>query len=150
MPKNRKILAVASVGGHWIQLLRLIPLYEKYNTVFVSTRADFEETVSGPFYTISDFNRNNMKGFFKASVAIYKILKNERPDVVITTGAAPGLLSLIVARIFGIKTIWLDSIANVEELSMSGRIASKFCSRVYTQWPDLATEKIVYAGNVLS
>ncbi|TXH20801.1 MAG: oligosaccharide biosynthesis protein Alg14 [Chitinophagaceae bacterium] len=144
-----KIVAVASVGGHWIQLLRLQPLFEQHETVFVSTRPDFKNMVAQKFYSISDFNRDNMKGLFKAIGAIRKILKTEQPDVVITTGAAPGLLVLLLARLRGVRTIWLDSIANVEELSMSGKIAAKFCSRVYTQWPDLASGKIIYAGNVL-
>lgn len=145
-----KILAIASVGGHWIQLLRLKPLYDRHETIYVSTRADFRDMVEGKFYSISDFNRNNMKGLVKAFSSLMKIMRAEKPDVVITTGAAPGLLGLAVAKILGIKTIWLDSVANVEELSLSGRIASKFCSRVYTQWPDLAKGKIIYAGNVLS
>ncbi|HAO08236.1 MAG TPA: oligosaccharide biosynthesis protein Alg14 [Chryseobacterium sp.] len=144
-----KILAVASVGGHWVQLLRLMPLFNQHETVFVSTREDFKNMVDQEFYSISDFNRSNMQGLVKAFSTIRKILKTEKPDVVITTGAAPGLLVLFLAKLRGIKTIWLDSIANVEELSLSGKLASKFCSRVYTQWPDLATEKIIYAGNVL-
>lgn len=150
MNKKKKILAVASVGGHWIQLLRLKPLFDRNETVYVSTRPDFNSMIDGRFYAVSDFNRNNMKGLFKACRLLFEILKKEKPDVMITTGAAPGLLALMIGKLFGVKTIWLDSIANVEELSMSGRIASKFCSRVYTQWPDLAGAKIIYAGNVLS
>lgn len=145
-----KILAIASVGGHLIQLLCLKPFFDKHETVYISTRTDFESMVEGKFYSISDFNRNNMKGFFNSFIKLYWIIRKEKPNVLITTGAAPGLLSLFVGKLFGLKTIWLDSIANVEELSMSGRIASKFCSRVYTQWPDLAKGNIVYAGNVLS
>lgn len=144
-----KILAIASVGGHWIQLLRLKPLFDKNETVYVSTRQDFESMVDGRFYAISDFNRNDMKGLIKSFYKMCSIVRKESPDVMITTGAAPGLLALIVGKLYGLKTVWIDSIANVEELSLSGRIASKFCSRVYTQWPDLAKGKVVYAGNVI-
>lgn len=148
---KKKIIAISSVGGHWIELLRLQPLFSEHHTLYVSTRPDFNTMVPGSlFYSISDFNRNNMRGVFAAMYSLCEIMRKEKPDVVISTGAAPGLLALIVARLFGKKTIWLDSIANVEELSMSGRIASKFCSRVYTQWPDLAKGRIVYAGNILS
>lgn len=148
---KKKIIAISSVGGHWIELLRLQPLFAEHNTLYVSTRPDFNSMVSGSlFYSISDFNRNNMRGLFAAMHSLYVIMRREKPDVVISTGAAPGLLALFVATLFGKKTIWLDSIANVEELSMSGRIAAKFCSRVYTQWPELAKGKIIYAGNILS
>ncbi len=148
---KKKIIAISSVGGHWVELLRLQPLFAAHNTLYVSTRADFNTMVPGSaFYSIADFNRNNMRGVFNALHSLWLIMRKEKPDVVISTGAAPGLMGLMVAKCFGIKTIWLDSIANVEELSLSGKIASKFCSRVYTQWPELAVGKIIYAGNVLS
>jgi len=119
--------------------------------MYVSTRPEFASTVEeNRFDTIPDFNRSNMHNIFLAIMKLYKIIRREKPDFVITTGAAPGLLALIIANALGAKTIWLDSVANVEKLSMSGRIASRFCSRVYTQWPDLAKGKIIYAGNVLS
>lgn len=146
-----KIVAVSSVGGHWVQLLRLQPLFVQHETMYVSTRPEFASTVEeNRFDTIPDFNRSNMHNIFLAIMKLYKIIRREKPDFVITTGAAPGLLALIIANALGAKTIWLDSVANVEKLSMSGRIASRFCSRVYTQWPDLAKGKIIYAGNVLS
>ncbi|MDE5594558.1 MAG: hypothetical protein K2I89_03170 [Muribaculaceae bacterium] len=69
---------------------------------------------------------------------------------VISTGAAPGFAALMAARVCGVKTIWIDSIANVQRLSASGRIARMFVSRIYTQWPALADEKVIYAGNVLN
>ena len=102
------------------------------------------------FDSIPDFNRSNMRNVFYAIAKLFKIIRREKPEIVLTTGAAPGLVALIIAKLLGVITVWLDSIANVEELSMSGRIASKFCSRVYTQWPDLAKGNILYSGNVLS
>jgi len=82
--------------------------------------------------------------FFQA----IKIFRKEKPNAVITTGAAPGLITLFAAKLFGIKTFWIDSVANVQCLSLSGRIASKFVTQTYTQWSDLATDKILYAGNI--
>lgn len=79
--------------------------------------------------------------------SIYIICK-EKPSIVITTGAAPGLVCLFAAKICGIRTVWIDSIANVEHISFSGRIASKFASRIYTQWPSLAGNKVIFAGNI--
>jgi UDP-N-acetylglucosamine:LPS N-acetylglucosamine transferase len=69
--------------------------------------------------------------------------------VIVTTGAAPGLFGIFIGKVLGVKTIWIDSIANVEKLSLSGKIASRMADRVYTQWEHLATPKIIYAGNIL-
>jgi hypothetical protein len=45
--------------------------------------------------------------------------------------------------------VWIDSIANVEQLSLSGKLAARVAGRTYTQWPHLATGAILYNGNVL-
>lgn len=146
-----KIIAIASVGGHWIQLLRLKHAFDGHDLQFISTKQSFSDTVPGHvFHAIPDANRNGKMGILKAFREVYKVMRKVKPDVVITTGAAPGLMGLAAGKLVGAKTIWVDSIANVEKLSLSGQIALKFADRVYTQWPDLATSKIIYAGNILS
>ncbi|WP_353720810.1 glycosyltransferase [Dyadobacter sp. 676] len=146
-----KVIAIASVGGHWVQLLRLRPAFEGSELIFVSTKPDFAKMVEGSkFYAVADASRWDKMKLIKSFFDVFSIIRKEKPDVVITTGAAPGLMGLISARILGKRTIWVDSIANVEELSMSGKIASKFASRTYTQWPQLATDKVLFAGNILS
>ena len=146
----KKVMAVASIGGHWIQLLRIArPMEEHYEMVYVSTHPKCATMVEGQkFYQTADFSRTDawklIPSFFKA----LKTIVQEKPDAIITTGAAPGLVYLLAGKLLGRKTIWIDSIANAEHLSASGRMASKFASRIYTQWKDLAVGKIQYAGNV--
>lgn len=79
---------------------------------------------------------------------ILGILLKERPAAIVTTGAAPGLLTIILGRMTGIKTIWVDSVANVQTMSACGKLARKFATHVYTQWPGLATAQVHYAGNI--
>ena len=146
----KKIIAVASIGGHWIQLLRIAqPMAEHYEMVYVSTHPKCATMVEGQkFFQTADFSRSDawklIPSFFKA----IKTIRQEKPDAIITTGAAPGLVYLLAGKLLGRKTIWIDSIANAEHLSASGRMASRFASRTYTQWKDLAVGKIQYAGNV--
>jgi hypothetical protein len=73
-----------------------------------------------------------------------------RPDVVISTGAAPGFLALRLGRLLGARTIWVDSVANGEELSMSGKLAGRYADLWLTQWEHLAHEGgPQFRGNVL-
>ena len=147
---KKKVMAIASIGGHWIQLLRIArPMEEHYSMIYVSTHPKCATMVEGErFCQTADFSRSDawklIPSFFKAVRLIWK----EKPDAIITTGAAPGMAFLFVGWLLGKKTIWIDSIANAEHLSASGRIASKFASRTYTQWKDLAVGKIQYTGNV--
>jgi UDP-N-acetylglucosamine:LPS N-acetylglucosamine transferase len=151
MENKVKLLAVASIGGHWIQLLRIInPNNAEVSVTYLSTHPKCEVMVEGQkFYTISDFSRWNFYKLIPAFFRALKIIQKERPTIVVSTGAAPGLVVLLAAKFLGKKTVWIDSIANVQHLSLSGNIASKFVSQTFTQWESLKTPKILYAGNVL-
>lgn len=147
----KKVLAIASVGGHWIQLLRLKNALIDTEVIFMSTKESFASMVPNyKFYAVTDSNRWNKLKLIQTFFEVFRIILKERPQVIITTGAAPGLMGIIIGRFLGCRTIWVDSIANVETLSMSGKIAKKFATRVYTQWPDLAKSDIHFYGNVLS
>lgn len=68
------------------------------------------------------------------------ILLAVRPDVIVTTGAAPGYFAIRLGRMLGARTIWLDSVANVEQLSLSGQRIGRHADLWLTQWPHLASE----------
>jgi len=147
-----KILAVASSGGHWMQLLRITATLENiFDICYVSTLSDRKLSVKGQrFHSINDFSRTNPFKIIPVFTQALQIIRNENPDVIITTGAAPGLVMAFTGWLLGKRTIWIDSLANVQRLSLSGRIASLFVSRIYTQWKELQKEgKVFFAGNVL-
>jgi len=150
MSNRKKIFAAASIGGHWKQLLRITkPLEERYEVVYASTHPKCATMLGdSKFYLMSDFSRQDAWRIIPSFFRLLRILRSEHPDAVITTGAAPGLVCLLAAWILRYKTIWVDSTANAVHLSASGRIARRFASRVYTQWPDLAQGGVLYAGNV--
>lgn len=148
---KKRIIAAASIGGHWIQLLRIAkPLERDYDVVYMSTHEKCAKLVEGhEFYKMQDFSRWDAWRLVPAFFSTLNKVRKIKPVAVITTGAAPGLVVLLAAKCLGKKTVWVDSIANVQHLSLCGRIASHIASRTYTQWPDLAKEKIVSSGNVL-
>lgn len=126
----KKILAVASIGGHWVQLLRITrPLEERYEVVYMSTHPKCKSMVGTcRFHTMMDFSRWNAWKMLPASFNILGILLKERPAAIVTTGAAPGLLTIILGRMTGTKTIWIDSVANVQTMSACGKLARKFAT----------------------
>lgn len=150
MRKKLKVFAVASIGGHWVQLLRIAKALEKeFDVVYMSTHEKCATMVEGRvYYSMNDFSRWDFYKMFPELLHSIYIICKEKPSIVITTGAAPGLVCLFAAKICGIRTVWIDSIANVEHISFSGRIASKFASRIHTQWPSLAGNKVIFAGNI--
>ena len=67
-----------------------------------------------------------------------------------STGASVGFFAIVLSKLFGARTIWLDSIANVDELSLSGRMAGRFADLWLTQWESLSKpDGLVYLGSVV-
>ena len=146
-----RILAVSSGGGHWIELMRLRPAFEGADTAYVTVEREYRVDVPGSrFHRVNDATRWSKLAVLLLGVRMLLVLLRERPDVIITTGAAPGYIALRLGKWFGARRIWIDSIANVDELSMSGRRAGKHADLWLTQWAHLAAEGgPEYAGAVL-
>lgn len=147
---GKRVLAIASGGGHFIQLMRLQPAWAGHR-VSVATVDPTTRSLAGdvPFFTFRDVSRADWWRIPLAALDIAGILIRVRPQVIITTGALPGLIAAALARPFGVKSLWVDSIANSEELSGSGGQAGRVCSQVITQWPHLAGGRVEHWGSVL-
>ena len=148
---NKKILLVASSGGHWVQLNRLLSAFEGCEKIFITTDPKYRSTVGdNRFLLVPDASRwNKLQVIWLAFITLKHILML-RPDVVVSTGAAPGFFAIFFGKKLGAKTIWLDSIANVEELSMSGKMAGKYADLWLTQWEHLSAENgPQFVGSVL-
>jgi UDP-N-acetylglucosamine:LPS N-acetylglucosamine transferase len=108
--------------------------------IYVNTFGGLAENSGvGPAYVIRDCNRHTLRANLRCASDLWRIIRKERPDVIVSTGAAPGLIAVILGKLVGAKTIWIDSVANSERLSMSGRIAGKFADLWLTQWRHLDT-----------
>lgn len=139
--KITKVLAISSGGGHWIQLLRLRPAFDGCAVTYATVREGYRLEVPGEdFRLIPDSNRWNKLALLRCALAVLRLVWCLRPDVVITTGAAPGYFGVRIGKLLGARVIWVDSMANVEELSMSGAMAGSFVDFWLTQWPHLARD----------
>lgn len=147
---GKRILAIASGGGHFVQLLRLRPGFAGHSVHFASVHPDMASEVIGqPYYSFRDVSRAD---WWRVPLTLFDliiILMRVRPQVIVTTGALPPLIALALVKPFGVRTLWVDSIANSETLSGSGRLARRIAGTTITQWPQLAEPGVDHWGSVL-
>lgn len=146
-----KLLAVASGGGHWVQLCRLLRALDHPELVCATTAlGDRSLAPCTEVHQIRDGNRWSKVALARSAADVFRLVARVRPDVVLTTGAAPGYFALRAGKLLGAGTIWLDSLANAETLSLAGQKAGKHAQIWLTQWPELARAGgPEYAGTVL-
>lgn len=148
----RRALLVCSPGGHLLQLLRLQPAWEGFETTWVTLPAadsDYllreERVVLGRGPT----NRN-LRALLSNLRLAWRVVRRERPDVILSTGAALAVPFFLAGKLFGARLIFVESLTRTTSLSLSGRLVRPLADAFFVQWPDLAGAKRTrFAGRLL-
>ena len=153
MSQNLRICLAASAGGHLTQLLKLSKSWQNYETVCVTTSDVVKEKLQqyGKAYTVGECNRQHSLPVIKALLRCIRIVFREKPNVVISTGAAVGFIVCLLGKLLGAKVIWIDSITNVKRISLSGMMIRHIADLFLVQWPELASQykSVEYVGAVI-
>ncbi len=155
MSVKPKLLAISSPGGHWIQLNRLSAgLEDRYQIVYAMPAGLFTSTSRSKrerkVYSVVDVSADDKWRLIPCALQVLYILLKERPKAILSTGAAPGAVAIWLGSFLGIRTIWVDSIANVKQISRAGKLAQKRADVFLTQWEHLSDgQTIQYKGAVL-
>jgi UDP-N-acetylglucosamine:LPS N-acetylglucosamine transferase len=147
-----KLALVASSGGHLAELHALQGYWSEFDRFWVSFPTEDAQYLlkdETKFWAHYPTNRSVWKLMKNIGLA-WKLLRKERPDVVLSTGAGVGVAFLVVGRILGIRTVYIESLARIHELSMSGRLVYRVVDEFFVQWPELEQKysRTVYRGRV--
>jgi len=148
-----KIALVASSGGHLYELFSLKEFYGSHPHFWISFDTEDaryllrDENVYWAYHPTNRSIKNFIRNFFLAR----KILRRERPTVLISTGAGVGVSFIFAARLRGIRTIYLESLTRITNLSLSGRLVYPFVNLFLVQWEHLTKSypKAIFRGTVV-
>jgi UDP-N-acetylglucosamine:LPS N-acetylglucosamine transferase len=132
-------------------VLHLNKAYSDVDTFLITYKGEID---SGPFrrvYNIARIGYNPIR-LLVASFRILDILVEERPSIVISTGAEIALPALILARALGMKTVFLESASRTRDLSRTGKILLGKVDHFLVQWPRLVErygKEVEYQGRLL-
>ncbi len=142
---KERVLFIASAGGHLSELLSLRPMFSRYDSFLMTEKTKSSEAL------VSDFS--NKMGFllygtmahpwsypFKllgnCFISLYYFLKF-RPKVIVTTGVQSAAPMCCIAKIMGSKVIYIETLANIESKTASGRIIYHFADCFIVQWKSM-------------
>ncbi len=147
-----KACIVSSAGGHLTEVLALEEVFKDLEHYFVTfDRPDAREKLRGEkVYFVKDPKRNPLKLILNLLQSFFIFLK-ERPDVVISTGAGVALPTVLIAKFFGKRVIFVETMAAVRSPSLTGRLAYRFSDLFIVQWKSLKRfyPKAVYGGTLV-
>lgn len=154
MSKNIKICFAASSGGHYEQLLMLMPLMKKYESFVITEETLYKVNVKNEkTYYMKQVNRREKTVIPRMIINTFrsfKIFLKEKPDVVICTGVLAMIPICLIVKIAGKKLIYIESFAKVTSATQSGKLLYKFADQFYVQWEQMLNiyPKAIYLGGI--
>jgi UDP-N-acetylglucosamine:LPS N-acetylglucosamine transferase len=152
-PRSDQVLLVASSGGHLLELLELAEQFPRQRRLWVTfDKPDARVLLVDEAVTFAHSPTNRHVGNLIRNLALaFRMVRRTRPAAVVTTGAGVGVPFLYAARLFGIKAIYVESLARIDELSLSGRLVYPVATDFFVQWPELAERygKVRYQGAIV-
>ena len=90
-----------------------------------------------------------MRTLLSAAQAMVALVR-ARPQAVISTGPGPAVPASLLAKLLGVKVIYIETGSRVFTLSASGKILYRFADLFFVQWPELLSlcPKAIYAGRL--
>lgn len=141
----KKVMFIASTGGHLSELLQLSPIFKNYDYTLITEKTKSNMGLKGKhpgrvFYlipgTYTAFSSKIIYPFKfigNCIKSLYFFLKI-KPDVVITTGAHNTVPMCYIAHIFKKKVIFIETFANSEGPTKSGKMVYPIADKFIVQW----------------
>ncbi len=146
-----KIALVCSPGGHLTEMLQLMEAFEGHDVFFITHKHKRTLGLTYRKYLVGDVGASPIS-FVRAFPSLLRALLKERPDIMLSTGDAVAVPSFLLAKAFGIPTIYIESWSKVNTTSGTGRLVYRFADEFLVQWPQLKEvygDKARYEGSVI-
>jgi len=132
-----KVCIVSSCGGHLTEVRALKSAYSTYEHFYVvNDQIRLPPDMLGKTYFIAHSERDwrLLQNLWEA----WRILRRERPHVILSTGAGPAVPFALVGRLlFRTHVVFVETVARIEKPSLTGRIMYWLAHDFYYQWATL-------------
>jgi UDP-N-acetylglucosamine:LPS N-acetylglucosamine transferase len=146
-----KVCIVSSCGGHLTEVRALAPAYAAYPHFYVlNDRIEPPRDMQGKTSFITHSERDWK--FLLNLLEAYRILRRERPEVILSAGAGPAVPFALVGRLFfGCRIIYVETVTRITSPSLTGRIMYRLAHEFFIQWRTLVRffPKARYGGQLL-
>jgi hypothetical protein len=135
-----RVLLVSSSGGVLLDLLALKPWWSRHDVSWVAVHAeDTAALLTGQrVHWEREQSAHRPLGALSAAVRSLRMLRRERPDVIISAGTGVAVGVFLAARVLRIPALWLETFNIVDAAGSASRICSRLASAVLVQRPSLA------------
>jgi beta-1,4-N-acetylglucosaminyltransferase len=131
-----KICFPTSSGGHLTHLLMLEDYYKDHDRFWVTFDKEDAKSVlkdERKYWCFHPTNRN-VKNLIKNLFLAFKVLRKERPDVIVSTGAAVAVPFFYIGKLFGCKTVYIEVYDRIDNPTLTGKLVYPITDLFIVQW----------------
>lgn len=142
-----KVCLVGSSGGHLTHLYMLKPFWENKERFWVTfdkedARSLLEGETMYPCYYPSN---RSIKALIINTYRAIKILRKEKPDIIISSGAASAVPFFYLGKLMGAKTIYIEVFDRIDSPTITGKMVYPVTDRFIVEWEEM---KKVYPKSI--
>ncbi len=92
----------------------------------------------------------NIKNLIKNTFLAIKVLKKERPDLIISSGAAVAVPFFYIGKLFGAKTVYIEVFDRIDKPTLTGKLVYPITDLFVVQWEEMKQvyPKAVNSGGI--
>mgnify|MGYP004533595991 CR=1 FL=1 len=139
MDKKMKICLVGSSGGHLTHLYMLKDFWKNNERFWVTfDKLDSRSILKNEkkYYCYYPTNRN-IKNLIKNTFLAFRVLRKEKPDLIISSGAAVAVPFFYLGKLFGAKTIYIEVYDRVDKSTLTGKLVYPVADKFIVQWESM-------------
>jgi beta-1,4-N-acetylglucosaminyltransferase len=139
MKKNIKVCLVGSSGGHLTHLYQLKTFWENKNRFWVTFNKEDANSLlkdEKVYYCHFPTNRS-VKALLINTVIAWKVLRKEKPDLIISSGAAVAVPFFYLGKLFGAKTIYIEVFDRIDASTITGKLVYPISDKFIVQWDEM-------------
>lgn len=142
------VLLVGSSGGHLAQLLALRSWWGDRDRVWVTfPTPDAKSQLPGERVTWAYHpTTRNLLNLLRNLGLAFRLLRKEKPSVVISTGAGVAVPFFVLGWLRGIPTVYLEVYDRIDSPTLTGRLCRPFTRLFLVQWEE---QRKFYPGSVV-
>lgn len=145
-----KICLICSHGGHLTEMFHLMEAFEEHEVFFITYDSVRTRQLESK-YLLKNIGKNPWR-MLVAAFATFRVLRKERPKLIVSTGSEIAIPAFYLAKFLRIKTIFIESWTRVVQPTGTGRIVYPVSDVFLVQWEGLLSrygKKARYEGAIL-
>ena len=152
----KKVLFIASTGGHLNELMQLKPIFNKYDYSIVtekdkstlSLKDEYGKRIHYMIYGTKDHLFTYIFKFIANCFISLFLFIRIRPKVIVTTGTHTAVPICYIGKLFGSKIIFIETFANRNTKTLAGKIVYPIADVFIVQWEEMLKlyPKAIFGG----